>query len=239
MIPQGFKNFGNTCFISSIFNCLFHIETMFQMVSFEDIRKDDNISLFNCFASVMRDYSEGKNTMKQLERFINTLYKNSSQFQKHQQCDAHEFLIFLLDQIKQAFENIAITPELLQSLTMLNNCFINVQSTIQCKRNHLTQSNVVPEILTLYLSNHSDLESCIDSYFKPDFIDDYNCLKCHTMTLAKRTVRIINFPDVLILHLQLIINVSIFLTEFFPWVFVIFFFVDFKREKNKIVNFMI
>jgi ubiquitin C-terminal hydrolase len=133
------KNLGNTCFINSILQCFDHLNgfhawmdeltpTSVLVQEYNDLRK-----LMRCNGGI----SPG--------RFVHAVYTQLP-FQRGQQADAHEFLIYLLDALK---------------------CPLFQGKQISC----VDTTRLEEPFLTLLLPVHSTLEACMNAYFNKEEVE--------------------------------------------------------------------
>jgi ubiquitin C-terminal hydrolase len=87
------QNIGNTCFINSILQCLCHLPELHKWM---DEHNSTNILVheYNDFRKLMLQGHDGISP----GRFVHTVYAHLP-FQPRQQADAHEFLLYLLDEM--------------------------------------------------------------------------------------------------------------------------------------------
>lgn len=133
------KNVGNTCFINSILQCLHHLSELYPWMD-EVIPTSVLIQEYNVLRKLMQRHngiSPG--------RFVCTVYEQLP-FQRGQQADAHEFLVYLLTAM---------------------NCPLFQGKQISC----VGTSRLEDPFITLLLPIHSTLEECMNAYFNKEEVE--------------------------------------------------------------------
>ena len=110
MSSAGLKNLGNTCYLNSIIQCLRHCRPLTKDIleAFVRINKNDNrIMIFIQYQILLSLFKKKNIRSITPSMFVSTLHayfqkkQNYGLLSVHDQNDAHEFLIFLLDVIHQ------------------------------------------------------------------------------------------------------------------------------------------
>ncbi len=100
--PSGIQNIGNTCYLSSSIQCLKHTSPLFSYLSTDSFEPTLNPAssgeIIKAFAKLLRALtSEGLSISPY--QFKRTIDKHTTQFPLNKQCDAHEFVSFLIDKL--------------------------------------------------------------------------------------------------------------------------------------------
>jgi ubiquitin carboxyl-terminal hydrolase 8 len=134
------KNLGNTCFINSILQCLCHLNEL--NVWMNDITPGAQIiQEYNDIRKLMLQGHEGI-TPGRFVQAVHTLLP----FQRYQQADAHEFLLYLLNDL---------------------HCPLFQGKQTSC----VGTTRIEEPFLTLILPIHSTLDECMMAYLKPEEVD--------------------------------------------------------------------
>jgi ubiquitin C-terminal hydrolase len=134
------KNLGNTCFINSILQCLDHLNELHPWM--------DGITPSSV---LMREYDDIRKMMRSGAggiapgRFVHTVYTQLP-FQQGQQADAHEFLLYLLNDL---------------------NCPLFQGKQMSC----LDTARIEEPFLTLLVPIHSTLEECMNAYLYKEEVE--------------------------------------------------------------------
>lgn len=134
------KNLGNTCFINSIIQCLDHLNELHPWM--------DGMTTTNL---LIQEYNEIRKLMRcghggiSPGRFVNTVYTQLP-FQRGQQGDAHEFLLYLLNELK---------------------CPLFQGKQVSC----VGTARIEELFLTLILPIHSTLEECMNAYLHKEEVE--------------------------------------------------------------------
>jgi len=101
----GLTNIGNTCFMNSVIQCLIHIPEFTKYIIKSDtvIADTPEADLFNKWKILNTELWKGHTTVKP-RSFAQSLVKQPSfgNIVIGDQCDAHEFAVFLLDALHRA-----------------------------------------------------------------------------------------------------------------------------------------
>ena len=134
------KNLGNTCFINSILQCLCHLTEL-------NVWMDKTIPS----TPILREYNEIRKLMLQGHegitpgRFVQAVH-TFLPFERYQQADAHEFLLYLLNDLQ---------------------CPLFQGKQTSC----VGTSRLEDSFLTLMLSVHSTLEESMNAYLTTEEVD--------------------------------------------------------------------
>lgn len=134
--PSGIQNIGNTCYMSSTLQCLKHTGLLWEYLRDEafaaDIETptDSKGEVVTALSKFMRTlYNDGLSVSPY--QFKRAVDKQTKQFASNKQCDAHEFLMFLLDRLHDEVKNSSATTS--QADSRIKEVFYgNFTSTIEC-----------------------------------------------------------------------------------------------------------
>ena len=100
LVPQGIRNFGNSCFLNGILQVLLNVGGLQRLLSSWPL-SEDHPSLTQCLLALHRKVDHGNSQVLRLLSNLPDVYK----LPRHhlQQCDAEECLTQLLEGLVQEF----------------------------------------------------------------------------------------------------------------------------------------
>ena len=134
------KNVGNTCFINTVLQCLGHLP---ELHTWMDENKSTHILVheYNEIRKLLLQGHEGVSP----GRFVHTVYTQLP-FTPHQQADAHELLLYLLNELK---------------------CPLFEGKQTSCVGN----TRIEESFFTLILPVHSTLDECMHNYLRTEEVE--------------------------------------------------------------------
>lgn len=172
----GLENFGNTCYINSVLQSLYHISLFRDNLVIETSQKSITKSLRDLFCKL-------KNTRKSLIApydFVNSLKNEFSNFRNMSHQDAQEMFNFTLNYIiqdlSQSYKNVQKKQEKINSWAQ--KLFMGTTTTCTTC---LTCENVTKrdeEFLDLSLEIYGDLLNCLKEFEKIELLDGKNKFYC-------------------------------------------------------------
>ncbi|CAD6207858.1 GSCOCG00010246001-RA-CDS [Cotesia congregata] len=225
----GLKNLGNSCYMSSIIQCLSNtpiLSNYFRNNSYEDdLHRNGNYGknskLVTAFAQVIK--SLWTSTIRHISpiELKSTLGSLSNEFGTNEQQDSHEFLILLLEwmhlalrtddkKIPRDTQMTEAEKQYEQSLegkrSVLTELF-NGQSCSTCTCMHCGFQSITYETfnsLTLSVPENApcSLSDCLDQYLSVQIIPEWKCPKCKVPRQATKKCDFVRLPPIIIIHLN-------------------------------------
>ena len=211
----GIKNIGNTCYLNSILQCLFHSKKLIiELINIkESIQQIDNgnIPLTKDFMELIQlvwfnnTYEMVPNIFKSILGEIDLNYNSMEQM------DSHECLVQVLDIITEELlkENLIdnINLEGIEKPTLIHNVFYGLfETTIVCENQH-TNITLEPFVdISMPITNGDNLLQLINNFELQETLEDdnkYFCDHCNGLVNAQKQLMIKNLPnDIFIIHLK-------------------------------------
>jgi len=207
----GLSNIGNTCYMNSTLQALFG-SNIFNNVLFLYLKKYpnciDNMSyMLKAYISLVIEISRTNNSFYNPAEFKTILGKENDLFFGFQQQDAHELLVYLVNDFCDDKKSKKIS-QLIKKL-----CFGKYKQYVYCKSCRNTSITYTEFFdINLQIPNKSNitLKDCFEEEFlKIDRLDDdnkYFCNTCQTKTVANKKIEIESVPDVLFISLKRFTN---------------------------------
>lgn len=198
-LKLGLPNFGNTCYINSVLQCLRYSKPLVFMLRDHRVNANTNSKkekLLESFIELL--YADAD--PRDLHMFIQNLSVCSSQFRLLRQCDAHELYLFIIDTF---FETYPVTK-----FPKISNPFKgDLESTVTCNICGNDSVSCHPFIsLSLEMDGSVDKQSVtsmLDSYQSyEDLKDPIDCEKCKCRQPSKKILTIKKCPTLVVLHLK-------------------------------------
>ncbi|KAL5006136.1 hypothetical protein ScPMuIL_017294 [Solemya velum] len=224
---QGFSNLGNTCYMNAILQALFGLDTFTSdlLVNNRKIHKQISPhSLYYSLAKLLHSRRRSasdlvrRDLLRAVKTSISTTVRRFSGYQQH---DAHEFLVQVIDQLKEEVQKVcSSTPSPTRenndwessssSREFLNPAIINFEFEVTHSIACLECGEVVTKCeqfndLSLDmpkrdLLNPRSIQHALELFFKKEKIE-YTCEKCGS-NKSEVTHKFSKLPRVLILHLK-------------------------------------
>jgi ubiquitin C-terminal hydrolase len=200
--PTGLENFGNTCYINSIVQCLYHVSAF-----------RDNLILENSTSSITKSlkdlfYKLGRRSSVSPTDLVSSLKKEFSSFRNLYHQDAQELFSFMMNDLILDFSSTSRQGKTGKKVnSWLQKLFIGTTSTtttcLTCE-NTTTRNE---EFLDLSLEINGDLLECLREFEKVELLDGLNKFYCEgecngSYQEARKRIFILNFPPVLVIHLK-------------------------------------
>lgn len=215
---NGIANIGNTCFINSIIQCLYHIKSLREYVLSEIFPVKNRF--LEIIQLIFKTYNEDcTNNIKLLCELIVEL--SATEYVAECICDlnshndAGEFLNYILDKIDEnseleyEYQNITNGDKhfnlTFKKKTIITNVF-KIQEVTQLKC--LSCGHIFPlnynnysNIIKLSIDDVSNIILALKQYTTTSFIDDFKCEKCEVTSKIKSRSLLSRIPNILIIQL--------------------------------------
>lgn len=210
-VGAGFRNIGNTCYLNSTIQALFHVSSIANWLRSDRLHRENCLSRRHCIVCAMALTLKRSQAMDEAfpPRLIclnlNLIAKD---FTIGRQEDAHEFLGLLIEAMDTSF--LGRFPDhksfdhQIKETTPVNQIFGGcVQTTVKCQHcgNASTTKQNIGQ-LSLDINESDTIEEALDSYFKCETIEEYKCGSCNTIATATKNYTLDRAPISLCIQLK-------------------------------------
>eukprot|EP00043_Microstomoeca_roanoka_P007322 m.70540 g.70540 ORF g.70540 m.70540 type:complete len:1110 (-) comp13779_c1_seq1:178-3507(-) len=211
-VGAGLGNLGNTCYLNATLQCLTYTPALANLCLSSYYQRThaaqpgfDAMKIVELH--VVRALSNPKKSILP-KPIINHLRQINKHFRHHQQQDAHEFFICLLDAMQKALlAGYSKLDRLVQETTLVHHIFGGyLRSTIQCGRCH-HNSNTFEAFLdiSLDIKTVNSLYKALHSFTRKEQLfttNSYKCEKCKQQVTATKQLTLHRLPNVLCFQLK-------------------------------------
>ncbi|KAJ6539592.1 hypothetical protein B0H19DRAFT_1269897 [Mycena capillaripes] len=209
---SGLYNSGNTCFLNSALQCLFHTPPLLRVLLEHTESKCRVKSGFFCMACSLRKVASQAHASH--SPFVPTAISSKLQtiakhMRKGRQEDSHEFLRYAIDALQKsclAGQPPKIDPVLAET-TWVHKIFGGrLRSRVKCSEcghNSDTFDSILDLSLDIY--NMTGVKAALRKFVQPDILkgaDKYKCEKCKIPVNAEKRFSVHEAPMVLTVHLK-------------------------------------
>ncbi|VDP87914.1 unnamed protein product [Echinostoma caproni] len=188
----GLVNFGNTCYCNSVLQALFFCKPFRDRVlQYRQSRTQKKETLLSCLADLFHAITTQKKSVGQIapKKFINKLKRENGAFDNYLQQDAHEFLIYILNEIADILQGKATEQSSGASHSPNHSDSQLKNEDVNGERSH----NWIQEIFQGCLTNETRCLTCENVRIKDEHFLDlsvdvsqdwsiFHCLKCFSDT---------------------------------------------------------
>ncbi len=203
IIPCGFPNISNSCYMNSALQCLLSINPLYTYIKNKQFKKyvsNKRTSVNYALYKVLKNKHKYTKIIFYLQHLKFIIGENNKIFSNNNQQDSQEFLNVLLCDIMNE----------LKYKPIIKNIFNNIQTTIvKCDECNTTVEKYDDfNILSLAIPENvhsTTLNECINMYLcltKLDGNNMYECEVCNKKTSATLKYDIHKISNVLIIHLK-------------------------------------
>ncbi|XP_017100132.2 ubiquitin carboxyl-terminal hydrolase 36 isoform X1 [Drosophila bipectinata] len=215
-VGSGMINAGNTCYLNSTLQALFHIPALANWLVSEQAHMENctvsESGSFCIVCAMAKTLLATQTTQSAVRPFL--IYTKLKQICKHmivgRQEDAHEFLRFLVEAMERAylmrFRNYKELDQLVKETTPLGQIFGGyLRSEVRCLScNHVSITFQHFQDLLLDIRKSDSLEEAFEGYFSREKLEDfgYKCEGCKKKVSATKQFRLERAPITLCIQLK-------------------------------------
>lgn len=192
----GFRNFGSTCYINTVFQCLFSCESFIKNIK-NIVAADNESKLINEINDCLEKVLKAKvGNILEPKKLLKIIFKESNMAFSNSETDSHEFLTWLLDEVwKSSCKNDSILIRGIFEIAIKCHCCNGVKII------HEPFSSII--LGTPYSNDDADhMNTLIKNEFKAERINYRSCDYCNKIKSAIKSTSIQKMPQVLIFTIK-------------------------------------
>ncbi|KAL0313601.1 UNVERIFIED_CONTAM: Ubiquitin carboxyl-terminal hydrolase 20 [Sesamum radiatum] len=212
-VGAGLANLGNTCFLNSVLQCFIHMVPLLRgLLSDTHLGNSSCNEEGFCILCALRQLVElslaSTNRVVSPWNLVNNLSYLSSNFQRFQQEDAHEFLQCFLDRLESCHDSKRKDCLSSQSDNFVKQVFGGriVSKLKCCSCGHFSDTYEPSIDLSLEIGDADDLLTALQSFTKVEKIEDpetkFTCEKCKEQVSIEKQLSFDQAPYVATFHLK-------------------------------------
>ena len=190
MSPRGLQNLGNTCYLNTVLQCLFHCHDLTEKISMLSLPSPLSDEYQNL---TLEGTSFLDGTAIRPTKFIQILAQICPKFGGYQQQDSHELLIFLLEKLESETK---IIFDLFKG--KLCSSIINEELSFESKtyEDFTCLSLEIPK-------DQTSIYDCLNSYTKTEILSGNNAFNhLGKLIQVEKRLTLDKLPNNLIIHLK-------------------------------------
>ncbi|KAL3743412.1 hypothetical protein ACJRO7_018674 [Eucalyptus globulus] len=212
-VGAGLTNLGFTCFLNAVMQCLTHTVPLVQAIrGFDHADLCDRGKEGFCVLCVLRNHIElcisSSGRIVSPFKLVHNLNNISSDFQRYQQEDAHEFQQALLDRLERCCLDSKAEDEVSARSNIVDQVFGGrLVSKLQCCSCGHCSYTYEPLIdLSLEIEHVANLSAALESFTNVEKIEDpetkFRCSNCNQEVSMEKQLLLDEEPSVAVFHLK-------------------------------------
>ena len=206
----GLQNLGNTCYMNAVLQCLFHAESLKEILNVEG-HEGHNDDLVSSYKLLLESYLSKKELViipAQFVLFFKTTQEHVEQFNNFDQQDAVQFLQALLDGLHLELNGGSSVASQWDTFIQQNKSII-IDTCYGCQHeefecNCCKGKNIIKDpFICLNLAipeiNRINLDFFLNLFYAENSVQDFTCPLCQNKCSASKNTTVFVAPEILIL----------------------------------------